>query len=287
MSTEELEQSAAPEAAESEFDQAFKEFAVQSDAPEASETPIEPEREAPADDYVETPAPEAAQPTVEELMAELEETRKAASDFEHRFKSEVGRQTAYQRQIQELKTQLQTLPQQATTQAQQKKLSDRMARIAEDFPELAEVLQEELNEAITGVRQEMDQSLQPIRQREQEAYYQMEEQRVAQTYPDFSEVVRSTDFQRWFSEQPEAVRSLASSPYAQDAIAVLDYYTGGQRFAEQAAAANPQVNQVQVRRQAAMERNVSVRNSAPPPVTDAQDDYYSAFDYYAKRVGKR
>lgn len=287
MSTAELEQSAADPAAESdEFDQAFKEFAGQDDdAPEGAAQDDAPEPEAPAD--APEPKREANQPTVESLMAELEATRKAAQDFEHRFKSEVGRQTAYQRQIQELKAQLQSLPQQAATQAQQKRLSDRMAKIAEDFPELAEVLQEELNSVVSSVRQELDQNLQPIRQREQETYYQMEEQRVAQTYPDFAEVVRSTDFQRWFSEQPEAVRQLASSPYAQDAIAVLDYYTGGARFKQQQAEPNPAVNQVQARRQAAMERNVSVKNSAPAPVSDAPDDFESAFNFYARRLGKK
>lgn len=284
MSTEELTQPAADEAADAEFEQAFNEFShADTDVAELPDT----------DDSDNPPEPDTApaetpQPTVEQLMAELEQTRTLAQDFEHRFKSEVGRQAAYQRQVQELKTQLQALPQQASTATQQKKLSNRMAKIAEDFPELAEVLQEELSEAISTVRQELDQNLQPIRQREQEAYYAREEQRVAEAYPNFADVVRSTQFHRWFAEQPEAVRSLAASPYAQDAIAVMDYFTGGARFKQpQAVAPNPQVGEVQARRQAAMQRNVSVKNSAPAPVTDAPDDYESAFNFYAKRLGKK
>lgn len=285
MSTEELDVQAAQGAAEDEFEQAFKEFsgsAAKADDTLDDETP---EQIAPAADSEagggEQNTPTHAEPTVEELKRQLEETRKAAQDFEHRFKSEVGRQTAYQRQIQELKQQIQNPPQ---TQAQQRRLSERMAKIAEDFPELAQAFQEELSEAIGQVRQEVDQHLQPIRQKEQESYYRLEEDRVREAYPDFNDVVRSTDFQTWFSQQPEAVRSLAASPMAQDAIAVLDYYTGGKRFQQEP---NAKVQQVQARRQDALQRHTSVRNTAPAPVTDAPDDFESAFKFYARRLGKK
>lgn len=286
MSTVELESPAALEAAEGdEFEHAFAEFAAAQDG-EAEAVVDAPDQEDPAHDPAQAEPPEReasepAPPTIEALTAELEQARQAASDFEHRFRSEVGRQAAYQRQISELKAQIQSTPN--PTSAQQRTLSERMTKIADDFPELAQAFQEELEEAIGAVRQELDQNLQPIRQREQEAYLQMEERRVAEAYPDFQNVVRSTEFQAWFSEQPEAVRSLAASPLAQDAIAVLDYYTGGQRFRQEP---NAQVQQVQSRRQAAMERNTSVRTSAPAPVADAPDDFESAFNYYAKRLGK-
>lgn len=280
MSTEELESQAAPEAASGdEFETAFAEFANTEAPAEESVEDETPEPEAPADES--EPGQADPSPSVEELMAELERTRKSAQDFEHRFKSEVGRQAAYQRQINELKTQLQASPN--PTKAEQRRLSERMEKIAEDFPELAQAFQEELEEAIGTVRKEVDSHLQPIRQREQEAHYQLEEQRVAEAYPDFQDIVRSTEFQSWFSEQPEAVRNLATSPLAQDALAVLDYYTGGTRFRQEP---NAQVQQVQARRQAAMQRNTSVRSTAPAPVTDAPDDFESAFNYYAKRLGK-
>lgn len=286
MSTEELDVQAAQGAAEDEFEQAFKEFASadreQDDTPD---TDGAPEQDAPATESEGGEvgaAPAQKELSAEELKQQLEEARKAAQDFEHRFKSEVGRQSAYQRQIQELKAQLSNNPPQ--TQAQQRRLSERMAKIAEDFPELAQAFQEELSEAIGQVRQEVDQHLQPIRQKEQESYYRLEEDRVREAYPDFQDVVRSTEFQTWFQQQPEAVRSLAASPMAQDAIAVLDYYTGGTRFKQEP---NPQVRSVQAKRQAAMERHTSVRNTAPAPVTDAPDDFESAFNYYAKRLGKK
>ena len=284
MSTEELEVQAAPEAAADEFEQAFAEFAGGSSDTEAPQTEEAPEQEAPATEPEGSeadPAGMAPEPTVDDLKRQLEETRRAAQDFEHRFKSEVGRQTAYQRQIHELKQQLQSPPQ---TQAQQRRLSERMTKIAEEFPELAQAFQEELSEAIGQVRQEVDQHLQPIRQKEQESYYQLEEGRVREAYPDFNGVVRSTEFQTWFAQQPEAVRSLAASPLAQDAIAVLDYYTGGKRFQKEP---NAKVQQVQARRQEALQRHTSVRNTAPAPVTDAPDDFESAFNFYAKRLGKK
>lgn len=290
MSTAEHENPAADQAAEDEFDQAFNEFAggssaedlTQDNEPDTDPAPqAADESDGDSDSGGDSGNADPAPASLDDLKRQLEEARNAARDFEHRFKSEVGRQTAYQRQIQELRQQLQNPPAQA---GQQRELSARMKAIADDFPELATAFQEELQDAVGRVRSEVDQHLQPIRQREQEAYLRSEESRVREAYPDFTDTVRSTEFQTWFSQQPEAVRSLAGSPLAQDALAVLDYYTGGQRFQQQAGSSP--VKDVQARRQSALQKHTSVRSSAPAPVTDAPDDFESAFNYYAKRLGK-
>ena len=282
MSVEQSQESAALEAADegTEFEQAFAEFSsgeqeevTEQETPEETQ---EPESEA---------QPVAEESDYERLKRELEETRKAAQDYEHRFKSEVGRQTAYQRQIQDLKAQIQAAPNQ--TQAQRKQLSSRMTELMGDYPEIAEAVSDEISEAIRATRDEISSQLRPFHEREKQAAYQTQEAAVKAAYPDFEQIAGSTEFANWFANQPQSVRSLAGSRDPQEAIAVLDYFTGGARFKTTEPQGNSQVQQIKEQRQATLQRNQSVRNTAPPPVGDSADDFESAFQYFANKAKRR
>lgn len=281
MSEELQQESAASAADEGEFEQAFAEFASGAEEPEQEpEQVAQPEQsESPA----EQGEPEGEESELDKIRRELEETRRAAQDYEHRFRSEVGRQSAYQRQIQELKTQIQAAPKQ--TQAQQRQLSERMSGLMNDFPEIAEAVSEEISAAIKSTKEEIAAQLRPMHEREQQAIYESQEAAVKAAYPDFEEIASSTEFATWFAQQPESVRALAGSRVAQDAIAVIDYFTGGKRFKQPES--NPQVQQVKAQRQAALQRNQSVRNTSPAPIAEGLDDYESAFAFYANKAKRR
>lgn len=277
---------AAPVAADdnSEFEAAFAEFSEARDEPEGKEDSdegyetSEPEAEPEA-----TPEPEQqVEQKTDDLDARIAAAEKAAKDYEHRYKSEIGRQTALQKKVQELQAQLEQRPQAAASQRQ---YTERMQNLMGEFPEIASALQEELDARLAEVRNEVQSAVAPMKQQEEARQYQAEESRVREIYPDFVDVVKSQDFMDWFERQPPAIKDLASSPHANDALAVMDYYTGYK--GRNQAAANPEVQDTIAKRQAALQRNVSVKNTAPAPVSDGPDDFESAFEYFARKRNKR
>ena len=274
-----METEAAQGAAEDQsFDDAFAEFSGARDVPDQDEPVTE---EAPA---VEAPAEEQQ---IEQQVGESDqdfETRlraaeEAAATWEHKFKSEVGRQTALQRKVGELEAQLKERPQ---SQQAQRQYSERMQGLMSDFPEIAQALQEELETQLATVRDEVQQAVAPMKQEQEQRQYAAEEQQVTQKYPEFVQTVNSTEFLTWFSDQPDAVQALAASPKAKDAIAVMDYYSASRRQ----VAANPEVQNILAKRTASLERNVAVRNTAPSPVAEGPDDFEAAFAHFARKRNK-
>lgn len=279
---------------DSEFNAAFAEFAGGSEEPTESGKVEESSNEEPG---YETGKSEQGQQTLQgevngeseplvqqagesdkDFATRLSAAEKAAKTWEHKFKSEVGRQTALQRKVEELTAQLQSKPE---SQQAQRQYSAHMQKLMGEFPEIAEAVQAELEMQLAAVRNEVSQAVAPMRQQEQERAFQQEEARVKELYPDFAETVRSPQFMDWFNTQPEAVKSLAASPFANDALAVMDYYTS--YSSRQQAAGNPIVQQVQAKRNEALQRHVSVRNTAPSPVNDGPDSFESAFEYYSRK----
>lgn len=253
------------------FEEAFAEFSRPD--PLASE-PVPDQDEPPQEDEPKE-EPKVEEPQTD-VAAKLAAAEQAARDWEHRFKSEVGRQTALQRKVGELEAQLKERPQ---SQQAQRQYSDRMQALMQDFPEIATALQEELETQLAAVRNEVRQAVEPMKQQEEQRRYQAEEARVKEKYPDFAETVNSREFLDWFQTQPEAVRSLAASPFANDTLAVLDYYSATRPRPVE----NAEVQQIAQRRQQSLERNVSVRNSAPAPIADAPDDFEAAFNHYSRQ----
>jgi hypothetical protein len=267
-----METEAAQEAAEDQsFDEAFAEFAAGREEPDVQEEPDEQEPTAPeAEPQSDDPLTQQAGESNEDFTARLNAAEKAATEWEHKFKSEVGRQTALQRKVQELEAQLQAQPQ---NQQAQKQYSQRMKGLMDDYPEIAEALQAELEESLAAVRAEVQAAVAPMKKQEEQRRYEAEEQTVKARYPDFVDVVNSKEFLDWFNEQPDAVQALAASPNARDAIAVMDYFSANRR----PVAANPEVQNIQAKRQQALEKHVSIRNSAAAPVADGPDDFEAFF----------
>jgi hypothetical protein len=62
----------------------------------------------------------------------------------------------------------------------------------------------------------------------------------------------------------------------------MDYYSANRRQ----VAANPEVQNIMAKRNASLERNVAVRNTAPAPVADGPDDFDAAFAHFARKRNK-
>lgn len=283
--SEVIEAGQEPATEQDEFEAAFAEFSGERDElsneQEAvvDETPAEPEQPE-VESQTEEPLVQGANESDADFETRLKAAESAAQEWEHKFKSEVGRQTALQRKVQELEAQLKAQPQ---SQQAQRQYSKRMESLMGDFPEIAEALQAELEEQLSLVRNELQQTLAPVRQLEEQRRFEAEEQQVKAKYPDYAQLVNSQEFMSWFQSQPDPVKSLAASPYAKDAIAVMDYFSATRRQ----VAANPEVQNIQAKRQQALEKHVSIKNSAPAPVNDGPDDFEAAFNHFASRLDRQ
>lgn len=271
MTTE--NQTDAANAAEDDFDSAFAEFSSARDEP-TSESAVEASSTDESAPTTEEPVVEQA-PAPEDLKALLEAERKRAQEFEHKFKSEVGRQTALQRQIQELQRQQTQQPQ----KEEAPKRSAEMQKLVEDFPEIAAALESEIASRLGSVKQEVDQKLQPIAIAEEKRELAAEEAATLDVYPNLKELVNTKEFSEWLPRQPAAVQALAGSPFSSDAVALLDYFTGGKR----PNASGSQVQGIKEKREQQLSRHVSVKNTAPPPIADAADDFESAFAHFSQK----
>lgn len=256
-------------AAEDEFETAFAEFAKAREGDEQVTEDEPVEVEAADTDEAEAPIEEEEKP---EWQVRLEEAEKRASDWEHRYKSDLGRQAALQKKIADLESKLQeSAPKSEETRAE---YSERMQGLMEDYPEIAQALQEELDRRLGGMKQELSPVFEERQQRERDAAVAQ----VRDKYPDFDRTVNSQEFIEWYVQQPVSIQRLAGSQDPADAIAMLDYYSAISR-----PASNPAVQEIREKRNQSLARNVTVRNTAPAPTGDAPDDFEAAFRFYAKQ----
>jgi hypothetical protein len=271
--TTEIQTDAAP-AATDDFDSAFAEFSAQRDEP-TNESAIDATASEGDGDTTTTEEPSEPELSAADLKAQLDAERKRAEEYEHKFKSEVGRQTALQRQIQELQAQQNKAPQEAP----QKSRSAAMQKLLEDFPEIAEALESEIDSRLGSVKKEVDQQLQPFAQKASKDAYAAQEAATLEVYPNMKQLVNTPEFANWLPAQPAAVQALAASPIASDAVALLDYFTGGKRPDKGVS----EVQSIKEKREQQLNRHVSVRNTAPAPVADAPDDFESAFRHFSAK----
>lgn len=210
-------------------------------------------------------------------------------ELNHRLKSDLGRQSAYQRRIAEQEREIQTLKQgQSKTQEQEagdnpenSGMSDaQWETLKEEFPEIAQGIEAKFNafdQQLNQRLQQVDQTLAPIRERESQQALEREYQTLSERHPDYQNVAASTEFNQWLEKQPQPVRQLIESENAADAAYLLD---GFKR--EQGSSNQPQQPAQKPSPNKALERARSVpRRGTPKQSTIAEDDYDAAFDHYA------
>lgn len=274
MANEDLkDDAAAGEAADApdEFENAFAEFSRAREERDDEQQAPEPETVV-EDTPLEADAPEGAEEDKPEWQVQLDEAQKRASDWEHRYRSDLGRQAALQKKISDLEAKIQESgPRSDESRAE---YSGRMQGLMEDYPEIAQALQDELDRRLGSVNQELTPMIEERERRERS----VAEDQVKNRYPDFTETVRSREFLEWYSGQPQSIQRLAASDDPSDAIAMLDFYSAVSR-----PTSNPAVQEIREKRSQALARNVSVRNTAPAPTGDAPDDFEAAFSFYAKQ----
>lgn len=293
---------------EEDFDAAFDEFA-ESDAPEETEA-AEPvgEEEGDVQDAAE---PDSADSEAEGGQAQedpIAAAKREAEEWKHRYNSDLGRQAALQRKIDEQQQELaryreiaqraQQNQQAAGQKAPQKDnnpdgsgMSDaEWAALEQDFPEIAKAMESRLKQIDAKYAQRLQQYEQPIMQMRQqqqaalrqqrEAYVQSQYQALEQEHPDYREVAGTQEFVDWLKQQPRQVQDITNSWDARETAYLLRLYKQDRGIGQQ------QTSDIQARRQRQLQQARSVpgragRSSGSQPPAD---DFDAAFDFFASQA---
>jgi len=266
---------------EDDFETAFAEYAS-SEPTEAPADLTEPEE-------AEAPEPEPEQADVSDRLAALEAENEK---LKHSEASQRGRLGAYQRQINQLQSQLtQNTPRKPVQgEDQQRQQAAEAAGVKdwealkEDFPEVAKALDARLE--VEGQRLEADRqrqaqleqqiaqlqsAVQPIQQQAQDQYLSTQVDALSARHPDWREVVSAPAFAEWLNQQPDSLKRLTESNDAAEAAALMDLYKS------QNAVADSNLDKRQERLAAA--QSVPRRGSAPKG--GVPEDFEAAFQHYA------
>lgn len=259
------------------------------DAPEVEQETEVDEAEAPerapdtvAEGDVWTAVPETARRAYQEALEERERLR-------HSVHSNAGRVSALQRKINELESQLaggyvpaasQAAPSGDTPTAQQVRdamqTPEQWASFSEEYPEVAKAVDARIQVQFNQIQRD----LYPLRedaqrraQVEAEQFKRSQYGALEQAYPQWRQTINTPEFQSWYQTQPASIQSLVESDYADDAIALLNFYSS----AKGAPATSGRIHDIQAQRQRRLEQSVETRGRQGAERPLAEDDFSSAF----------
>ncbi len=276
---------------DSEYDSAFDEFANESndDFEEAGEiekpeTDNAEETEAEPEEGEQEEAPQPSEPD------EITKLKQENQRLQHQFNSVNGRVSAYQRQAEQYKQQLeqrQTQQAQAGDNPQGSGMSDeKWEALKKDYPDIAEAMESQLN----GIRSQYEGELsrikgevEPLKQYQQQAQQELhissQMQALESQHPDWRDVVQTEDYNQWLQTQPPSVQQLMNSTDAQDNIFLLNTFKATR--APQAPVQNPVISKRE--RQLRQSQTVPSRSTKGGQTDIADDDYEAAFNYFAEK----
>jgi len=276
---------------DSEFEAAFNEAADKFSAEQEHESPPDDETEQmPGDD---TGAETDEQPPENDL----DKLKRERDYWEHRYNSDVGRISAYQRQNQDYQRQIQELSQKVASgsNAREQNQNHEQAReslaqeindssweeLNEDFPEIAKAvdkrLSNEIDRAIASRLAHVEQTIAPIQQRLHQETINREYAALDAAHPDWRDVAQSADFGNWLNTQPPTVQNMITSTEAADAAWLIDNF---KRTTNRS-------NNIQQQRQQRLAASVGINSRRESRQPDATDDFDSAFDSAVRKIERR
>lgn len=217
---------------------------------EAGETTEEVPAEEPAQDTADTPANEQQQTATQQIEEDpyaglpeavrkkLEQADKLA-ERQRNVEGHIGGLTSELKRIREqlaaglTAAKTTEAPSEAQIQAAVKS-PEKWAQLKQDFPEWGEgteelvaantaALREEISNKVG--RQDVDRLVgDRVRQAEESITRRIEERVVDVAHRGWRELVKTNEFQAWFGAQDDAVKRLAESDRAEDAIELFDKY---------------------------------------------------------------
>ena len=220
-------------------------------------------------------------------LSELDKAKQEAQNWQHRYQSDLGRQSALQRKVQELEQENQRLRQSGGKQSGDNPegsgySDEQWEAMKEDFPEVAQAIEARFA-AMESQYQQQYQKLQgqvePIQQQAHEQFIQSQYSILEQQHPDWRDTVAKPEFNQWLQRQPSTVQQMMGSENAAEAAYLLDNFKLSTGAAEQSNA------NLQQRRKRQLEQSQTVpRRSGRQRSTIPDDDPDALFDYFADRA---
>ena len=244
-----------------------------------AQAPVNAQQE-PADVYDFNSLPPAAQKKIQELQA-----------IEHKYKSDEGRVSALQKQLDAQQQRLEQMQAQgrgdsAAAQKLEEKIEEtegNLDGLLEELPELAglvskfdkqiKALTEKVNES-NGVIQEK--VIAPSVAAAQEAAEEKEVAALRTAHPDLTEIVSNPQFDKWVSEQHPTVAALTQSNSASDVSAALSLYKSANPTSSPPP--NKKINR-NIDDMVSLPRNGAANNSSV--------DESSAFEWAADQIARK
>jgi len=200
-------------------------------------------------------------------------------NWEHRYKSDLGRQNALQSKITELEAanaQLRNNPP-ASSEISDEGWED----LKKDFPEIANAFENKLNNVVGGYEQQIKQlqdQINPIQQHANDQYIDSQYDLLGRDFPQWKETINTTDFNDWLQNQPSSVQEFMGSDNAADAAYLLKSYG----MHESANNPKPE-SELRLRRKAQLENSQTIGGGNGLKKTAELDDFDSAFDEFASK----
>ena len=211
--------------------------------------------------------------------AELREAHeRTVRDLDLKYRSAAARQTALQQKLAE---QVQQQGGNAEDQAKAKDgaskgITDRLAELREDFPDLAPLI--DSIEELAKNKEETEQIVQTVQQDKADAFIAQQEGILAQQHPDWMDAAKDERFMGWLETQPTSLKQAMERNFhaivdGADAALVIAKFKadmGVQNFgakAAQPAKPDPQ----QERRQRQLSANRDTRRPGGPATTQGFD----------------
>jgi len=175
--------------------------------------------------------PESVRAFLEQKVREAEEAKQREAEWRQRYKSDEGRQAALQRKAQELERLLRDKAQQPTP-AQSTKLkveeTEEWKALSESDPVLAKVLrgiaEDASRQAEERTEARVKAATEPLYQERESTRVAFEQQRLLQMVPDLPVIVKDPNYHEWFERQPDSVKQLAASGFADDAFVAIKLF---------------------------------------------------------------
>lgn len=259
---------ASADSAQAEWDSLVAERANPGSA-EAAPASAEPAESTPAP--IEASAPAAAPPaapTMEQLLAQMQELSNAVKRSEGRVSS-LQSDLARQRNAQPAQAEPQPSTEQVALAIED---PEEWKKLQDEFPEWGVAIQKKLDATTAAMLKRYGATQAGVKQEVldaavSQALESREYARLERAHPGWKALTATPSYQDWYKAQPADVQALADSPYSDDAIVFFDKFktdTGG------VPSTNPAAS-LQQRRQAVLAASATTtprRPAAPRTVSD-------------------
>lgn len=244
-----------------------------------------------------------------ELRSAYEAERQKAEQFR---KSNEGRIAAFQRQVNDLQSQLRAASRtgNAAKKDKDQAASDdaasgtegdfkELSALREDYPEIAQPIEQMFNR-LQGDISRRDQIIDSLMNKERQVHIDEQEAALQEVHPDWGDVIVSPEFAAWVQNAPAHIQpileqnanDIVDAASAADAIELFKLRTGYRSAKQtdptptqrQTAAQGSRQNSGKRSRQ--LEAGTSVRSGRGVGGTGgpAKDNYHAAFDHYADKM---